>query len=218
LIVAVRLSQVQKPRLKTFYEKEGCYTYNRFPTPNFSQPDVACNVRFFFFFFFPFSTLELPTPRPESSLESARSRQAGRSGRGRAGFSRSPASRTGSDRFGRGKDSRLSKSRDAVAGDLWGLDLVVSVSRLRRRRSGCIYLGEAVRRWVCFRIFVGGCVFDPGVLSFPMTPVMRSAGSTGNDGRLQAARRVRRGVLLHVRIRPRTRVCVIWGAGWVLPA
>jgi hypothetical protein len=60
LIVAVRLSQVQKPRLKTFYEKEGCYTYNRFPTPNFSQPDVACNVRFFFFFFSRFPPSNCP--------------------------------------------------------------------------------------------------------------------------------------------------------------
>jgi hypothetical protein len=58
----------------------------------------------------------------------------------------------------------------------------ISSSRLRRHRSGCIYLGEALRRWVCFRIFVGGCVFDPGVLSFPMTLVMRSAGSRGADG------------------------------------
>lgn len=72
-----------------------------------------------------------------------------------------------------------------------------------------------LRRWVRFRSGRAKFFDDSGD---EIGRVQRRGGSTWNDGRLQAAQRVRRGVLLHARIRARTWVCVIWGAGWVLPA
>jgi len=100
--------QGKKSMINQYYSMRAATLTTKFPHPTSHNQTWHATLDFFCPVFHP------RTAHPEAGI--------------RPGKCQSPASRTGSDRSGRGKDSRLSKSRDAVAGDLWGLDLVVSVA------------------------------------------------------------------------------------------
>jgi hypothetical protein len=120
--------QGKKSMINQYYSMRAATLTTKFPHPTSHNQTWHATLDFFCPVFHPRTAHPEAGIRPGKCQIPASRPGSDRSGRGRAGFSRSPASRTGSDRSGRGKDSRLSKSRDAVAGDLWGLDLVVSVA------------------------------------------------------------------------------------------
>lgn len=102
-------------------------------------------------------------------------------------------------------------------GNLWGLDLVdvvVSAAPALFQLHMPRLVSSRRRQWVCFRILVGWCVSDPGVEGPRGTTagIRRRKGS--GTGRLQAAKRVGHGVVLHARIQPETWVVRGLGFQW----